>query len=442
MQPVRLFLFIAILALAAGPGTAQAPQETAPGAGLDVLSYRVELTPDFQSKELTGSQRIEFRALEDGLREVAFSNNALEILSAETGGRPVGVTRRGNALVFTLPRPLRRGQPATLRLSYRGQPKRGVNFTGNSVFTSYWACDWMICNQDAPGDKAKFELSLRLPGGMRSLSAGTLRSVRTDTGGAQVHLWRESRPYSAYLYGFAAGPFRELSERQAGAELSYLSATASPEEMKALLSTTGAMVRFLEAKAGLPLPARRYTQLLVAGDEAQEAATYSVIGLKQIEPILSDPKEDWVIVHELAHQWWGNLVTAKNWHHFWLNEGIVTFMTAAWKEHRFGRAAYEAELDIARRRLGRLKEAGGERPLAFAGTYPSLSARRAVQYSKGALFLNHLRTELGEQAFWAGLKMFTRTHAGGVVESRDFQRALEKASGRDLSATFDEWVYP
>jgi hypothetical protein len=117
-------------------------------------------------------------------------------------------------------------------------------------------------------------------------------------------------------------------------------------------------------------------------------------------------------------------------------------MTAAWKEHRFGRAAYVAELDIARRRVARLKEAGGDRPLAFAGAYPSLAARRAVQYSKGVLFLDHLRTQLGEEAFWKGLKSFTRTHAGGVVESRDFQRAFEKASGRDLGAMFDEWVYP
>jgi aminopeptidase N len=300
----------------------------------------------------------------------------------------------------------------------------------------------MICSQDAPGDKARFELSLRLPAGIGSLSVGRLRSIKAETDGSRVHLWRETRPYSAYLYGFAAGHFREARARQGRAVLSYLSPTASPQEMKALLSTTEAMVRFLEAKAGLPLPVRRYTQLLVSGDEAQEAATYSVIGLKQIEPILSDPGNDWVVVHELAHQWWGNLVTARNWDHFWLNEGIVTFMTAAWKEHRFGRAAYVAELDIARRRLARLKEAGGDRPLAFAGPYPSLAARRSVQYSKGALFLDHLRTQLGEDSFWNGLKSFTRTHAGGVVESRDFQRAFEKASGRDLSAMFDEWVYP
>jgi aminopeptidase N len=149
-----------------------------------------------------------------------------------------------------------------------------------------------------------------------------------------------------------------------------------------------------------------------------------------------------VIVHELAHQWWGNLVTADGLEHFWLHEGVVVFMTAAWKEHRFGKAAYEAELDLARKRLARAREIGFDKPLAFPGPYPSLAARRAVQYSKGALFLDHLRRLLGERSFWAGLKLFTRTHAGGVVNGRDFQRAFEKASGRDLDAVFEEWVDP
>jgi aminopeptidase N len=320
MRPVPSLLSAAILTLGAGAGPAR---EIAPGAGVDVLSYAIEIAPDFHTKSLSGSERIEFRALQDDLRQVAFSNNSLDVTSADLDGKPVRIERRGNALVFVLPGALRRGRSATLRLSYRGQPKRGVTFTDTSVFTSYWACDWMICSQDAPGDKARFELSLRLPAGMQSLSVGRLQSIKADANGSRVHLWRETRPYSPYLYGLAAGHFREARDRQGRAELSYRSPTASPEEMKALLSTTGAMVRFLEAKAGLPLPARRYIQLLVPGDEAQEAATYSIIGLKQVEPILSDPKNDWVIVHELAHQWWGNLVTARNWDHFWLNEGIV-----------------------------------------------------------------------------------------------------------------------
>jgi len=148
-----------------------------------------------------------------------------------------------------------------------------------------------------------------------------------------------------------------------------------------------------------------------------------------------------VIAHELAHQWWGNGVTAKDLSHFWLNEGIVTFMVAAWKEYRWGRPAYEREIALARRRHARAVEAGFDVPLSFAGAYPSLGVRRAVQYSKGALFMDALRSELGDDVFWTGLGAYTSAHMGKSVTSADFQRAFEEASGRDLSAIFQAYVF-
>jgi len=299
----------------------------------------------------------------------------------------------------------------------------------------------MVCPQDAPGDKAEFALDLRLPLGMASLGPGSPGGRTRQGAGIEVHRWRTARPYSPYLFGFAFGNFTQAFSRDGSTRLTYLSDTASSAVMQQLFAPTGAMVRFLSAKAGVPLPDGQYTQLLVAGDEAQEAATWSVIGTANIEPVPADSQDDWVIVHELAHQWWGNLVTCTTWQDFWLNEGITTFMTAAWKEFRYGRAAYTAELDRARARVAKVRDQGWDRPLAFAGPYPSLGARRAVQYSKGALFMDHLRTTLGDEAFWRGLKSYTTVHAGGVVTSADLQRAMEMASARDLSATFTEWVY-
>jgi len=137
----------------------------------------------------------------------------------------------------------------------------------------------------------------------------------------------------------------------------------------------------------------------------------------------------------------GNLVTCATWQDFWLNEGIATFMVAAWKEHSVGDSAYRHELELARRRVERATAQGFDKPLAWSGKYPSLSARRAVQYSKGALFLVRLREVVGEAAFWEGLRRFTRKHAGETATSPDLQNAMQAASRRDLSALFAEWVY-
>jgi len=430
--------------LVAVPLSAAAPSPT---ADLDVLHYALTVTPDFDQHSISGESQISFMSRRDALAEVRFSANSLTVDRATMRGEPVGVSRASEEIVMTLPRPLARGQTATLTIAYHGVPARGLVFGARSVYTSYFTCDWMFCVQDRPGDKATIDLTVVVPKGMTSVGVGARGSVAAaaagpgEPGDFEAHTSRETRPYSSYVYGFAAGDFHVVSERQANAELVYLSETALPERLRALFASTGEMVRFFEEKAGVRLPHGRYVQVHAPGTGAQEADAFSVIGDDMVSPILGNPQEDWVIAHELAHQWWGNLVTCADWSEFWLNEGITTFMVAAWKEHRWGRASYDREMDLARQRVDAAARSGISVPLTFPGPFPSLSARRAIAYSKGALFMDRLRRELGEQSFWAALRSFTRAYAGATVVSHDFEQVFEHSSGRDLSALFNQWVY-
>ncbi len=426
------FIFMTALAIA----TADAP-----GPDFDAVAYDVEITPDFRSGTIAGSTTLRFRSLEDGLSVLTFSANALTLDRVTVDGVPAAQTRDDKTLSVTLPRPLGRGEQAVIALSYSGTPARGVAFDGDSVYAAYFACDWMICRQDAPGDKAAIAMSINLPRGMTAIGIGVETSRRRLSGGLEQHRWESERPYSSFIYNFAAGRFEQWRDVAGATEIVALGRDIAPSQLKARFATTAAMLRFFEEKAGVPFPQARYTQLWVPGSAAQEAATFSVIGEAEIGPILTDPQEDWVIAHELAHQWWGNLVTCASWQEFWLNEGLSTFMTAAWKEHAFGRAAYDREMDIARTRVARAKERGVDTHLTDPGPFPSLGLKRAIVYSKGALFLDALRTEIGDDAFWRGLALFTRTHAGGAVVSADFQKAMEEAAGRSLAASFDPWVY-
>jgi len=249
------------------------------------------------------------------------------------------------------------------------------------------------------------------------------------------------RPYPLYVLGFAAGRFKEVTEPASGRTLRYLGAVDDEAGLRARFASTPAMLAFFEAKAGLPLPHAEYTQLLVPGGAAQEVSRHAVIGKAMLDPILETPDEDWVIAHELAHQWWGNLITCADWNEFWLNEGITSFMTAAWKQQRWGEAAYQRELELAARRWERAKAAGFDKPLSWPGDYPSLGLKRAIHYSKGMLFMHALRQELGEAAFWQGLRRYTQANAGRSVRAADLQQAMEGAAGVNLQRLFERWVY-
>ncbi|MDA8021045.1 MAG: M1 family peptidase, partial [Thermoanaerobaculia bacterium] len=258
---------------------------------------------------------------------------------------------------------------------------------------------------------------------------------------AESQSWRQSRPYPLYTLGFAAGRFTELVEPLGDRRLRFLGVGQSQAELRTKFRDSALMLTFFEGKAGVEMPHGTYTQVLVPGGVAQEASSFSVVGTRWLDPILENPQEDWVIAHEMAHQWWGNLITCKTWQELWLNEGLTVFMTAAWKQHRWGEEAYQRELRLAREAWKRAKDAGFDKPLRWPGEFPSLNLRRSIQYSKAALFIATLREELGERIFWNGLRTYTQRHVGQSVQSEDFQVAMEESAGKSLQALFDAWVY-
>jgi aminopeptidase N len=202
-----------------------------------------------------------------------------------------------------------------------------------------------------------------------------------------------------------------------------------------------AMLQFFQMVAGISLPHRTYRQVLVDEPAAQEVSQHAILGKRFLRPLLTNPREDWLPAHELAHQWWGNWITCKDWSHMWLNEGLVTFLVAAYKQRRWGNHAYQRELSLARKRYANAKRRGFDVPLSYTGRYPSLRIKRAIVYSKGALFFATLRTHLGERRFWRALREYTRQYRGKIVTSHDLQRAFESSTKTSLTSLFQTWVY-
>ncbi|MDT9000818.1 M1 family aminopeptidase [Paucibacter sp. APW11] len=404
--------------------------------------YELQLRPDFDAQTLHGQARLRWPASRVAVDQLWLNAPHLQLLGARLAGQdltPAQIVREAEGWRLTLPQAQPVGQSITLELSYRAGPGNGLVFGTQHVYTAYASCDWLPC-AGPELSRATLTTTLTLPHGYRSVASGLPLPEQAD----QRQRWAERRPYPLYTLGFAAGAFHEAEQAVGASRLRYLGVRDEAADLLARFAPTPAMLAFLSSKAGLPLPQPRYTQVLVPGGAAQEVSGHAVIGKAMLDPILEDAQEDWVIVHELAHQWWGNWLTCDSWAEFWLNEGITSFMTAAWKQHRWGEAAYQRELQLAEKRWQRARDAGWDRPLSWPGDYPNLGMKRAIHYSKGLLFMVALRSELGEAAFWDGLKRYTRAGAALApargVRAGDLRRAMELAAGRSLQGLFDRWV--
>lgn len=433
----RLALLLLAVASLGGAGP-WAPDR--PGPDFDVLDYRVTLTPNLAGGSIAGRERIIVKSLRNGLLEVVFTGNALQVTA--DGGDTGSVRRRGDEWVVRLKTPLLKGARATLYLRLAGKPARGLIMRPDGIYSSYFTCDWMVCNQDRPGDKASFTLRLKqAPFNPQSGGTGWMESSGPDRRGLYAATYHFDRPGSSYLFGFFNANARQLSLSNGKSRVITFYMPGVPRaDLETVMKDTPDMADFFSEKAGRG-GGVFYVQFVAPGDAAQEAESFSVLGWDTLSAALKDPEEDWLPAHEMAHQWWGNLVTCASWDDFWLNEGITSFMVAAWKEHRWGRAAYDREMALFRGRVEKARAAGVDVPLTFHGPYPNLGLRRAITYGKGALFVDALRTEMGEQDFWAGLKRYTRTYAGGAADSRDFQRAMQAETRKPLGPLFDQWVY-
>ena len=245
----------------------------------------------------------------------------------------------------------------------------------------------------------------------------------------------------SYAYGFAAGHFEEASHQSGSVRLRYFGERFSAAELERIFSETERILRFFEQRAGVKYTNASYSPVLAGDGIGQEMSSFALIPESYGRSVLSSGDTSGLGAHELAHQWWGNLVTCRDWTEFWLNEGFATYMVAASLEERNGHDAYLRQIEVSRGRYERVKAAGHDRPLVFPDWNHPTADDRTIVYHKGAYFLHVLRETIGDRPFWTGLQQYTIKHAGGSVTSADFQQAMEAASGRTLTSLFAEWVY-
>lgn len=317
-----------------------------------------------------------------------------------------------------------------------------INRHGAQIHAGYHTAAWMPTLAD-PAQRATLDLTLHTPSEWQAVASG--RSVQGAARGE--HRYIVDRPTPPFLFAFAAGRFA-VAERTVGG-VTLRAFGSDREGLERALDTTAPMLEFFTGRLGQPYPFETYTQVFVSGRAAQEAVGFALIGDSVIEGIATNPSDDWLFSHELAHQWFGVLVPCADFADFWLNEGFASFMVAAYKERRWGRGAYDAELAHLRRQSERVAETEGDAPLSLLPPGARLTRAitendlqpRGITYARGAVFLHRIRELLGDAVFWRGVRLYLAQRAGRSARTEHLRLAFEEASGRDLRPYFRRWVY-
>ncbi|MGI9167814.1 MAG: M1 family metallopeptidase [Pyrinomonadaceae bacterium] len=408
----------------------------------DVLHYEAQVEPDIAKKTVTGKVLIQIVSSVASLNSIELDCGELTIDAVQENLVGQKFVRSGDRLKILLSRQAKANEKREILVEYHGTPRRGIRFfpEREQVYTVFSTSQWLVC-VDAPDDKATLRLTLLVPANLNTVGNGRLAAQRASPGNKLAYQWMQEVPVPTYTFGFVVGPFRTVTEKRGRLELRYLSTQYSDLQLRRIFRDTADMISFYENRSGVPYADSTYTQVLAAGVADQEMSGFTVLRETYGREVLANQRDVWLGAHELAHQWWGNMVTCRDWNHFWLNEGIATFMAAAYKEHRFGRAEYLREIELNRVEYQKFQAAGKDRSLVFPDWDNPTAADRTLVYDKGAYVLHLLRTELGEPAFWAGLRQYTRKYFGKSVTTPDFQTMMEQASGKDLTDFFAKWVY-
>jgi aminopeptidase N len=351
------------------------------------------------------------------------------------------------------------GVPAhggVLRFRYQGRPARGIYFTGPTpAFPDRQRMVWSQCQDedghnlfpciDHPGVKCSWNIRVIVDEALTVVSNGELSGTESVAGGKTCWSWKQERPIPAYLVSVVAGEFEVLEAENAPVPVRYLAPKGTdPAVMERVFAKTPDMIHWMNERLGFDYPWPRYDQVVVhdfifGGMENAGATTLTDLALTDERAGLDWNAED-LILHELAHQWFGDLVTCSDWSQAWLNEGWATYSEHMWRCHDRGQD--EADHGLFTQLGNYLGEAGGR----YRRSIVHFNYRRPIDlfdrhlYEKGALILHTLRNTIGDAAFFEGTRIYLQSHAYGSVHTRDFQQAMEQVSGRNLDHFFQQWI--
>ena len=452
MMPLQIRHITVIFALTLAGATGVHADTYPRQAGIDARHYVFRLTLlTSDSNEIQGEATTTFRLLTAGLREIALDlatpradGKGMTVASVTSLAGPVPFTHHDNRLRLTLPAGLAAGQDVTFTITYRGVPADGLRLINNihgerTAFSENWynrARQWLPMI-DHVADKATGEFIITTRADYQVIANGALVEETDLDGGRRRTHWRQDVPISSWLYAVGVARF---AVRHAGlvrgVPLEYWVFPQDAEKGFALFERDARRsVEFFADYVG-PYAYQKLAHVEAAGmGGGTEHASSIFYGEKGITA------GNGPVVHEVAHQWFGNAVTENDWNDIWLSEGFATYFTLLYTEHAEGRDAFAEGLRRSRATVLRVETSLPNTPVVHVNHDDAVrEPTNALVYQKGAWILHMLRGQVGTETFWRGIREYYRRHLNATASTDDFRQIMEQTSGQDLTWFFRQWL--
>jgi len=355
-----------------------------------------------------------------------------------------------------LAQPAKSGEKFEVELKYEGKPTSGLYFIlpdkddparAKEIWTQGEAEDThhYIPIYDYPNDRTTSEMILTVPADWLTVSNGKLLSIQDTPDGQKTWTWRQSLPVSTYLISFVAGEYQQKKDSWRNLPVTYSVPRGMEDTIEPTFAHTKEMLDFFSNRFGVPYPWDQYAQTAVddfvaSGMENVSATTLATRDMLRPELAREKPEAaDSLISHEMTHQWFGDLVTCKDWTNTWLNEGFATFGASLWEEHFYGQ-------DASSYRYWRDQNSWMQSRELFPIPIVTRNINDSVEYEgnvydKAGWVIHMLREQLGDEAFFRAIKHYLETYRLQNVVSADLAKAIEESSGTNVDQFFDQWIY-
>ena len=444
------------LAILVGVSRLRADEPYARSRSYDLEHSRIALRFDLEHKKVLGDVTHTLSVLRDGTAKIAFDSVGLTIENVTVNRSPAKFETTAEKLIVPLPAPVRAGEKLEVAIRYVGKPTKGMYFIlpdkaypdrpmqiwtqGESEDTRYY-----LPTYDYPNDRLTTETILTVPASWLTVSNGKLVSVSPAGNGLKTWSWRESVPSSTYLITVVAGEFDEVKDSWRGVPVTYYAPKGRGDRLSVNYRRTPAMIDLFSKRLGVDYPWEKYAQVMVddfvAGGMENSSATTNTSSSLNHPKIAAEmfTDEDDLISHELGHQWFGDLVTCKDWGNIWLNEGFATFMESLWTEAHYGKD--QADYERWEGGRGWFSQPGlFDKPIVRYD-FEDSSEFDGNAYTKGGWVLYMLRDQLGEDVFYRSLNHYLEANRGKNVVTADLAKAIEQSSQVNVDQFFSQWLY-